>query len=285
MKLTVKTTTGLAQRIVTWMVKHQAVAAVSVLLGATSAAIAIVIVGPSQPGGAELADHSTSMNAASNAPARPLFPVRAALPSPKDYVAVYEPANPGLYVPSRRGSRATGTLPTMAVRYSGWHQGFKTTFVAGTRTAGAVPFVQIEPRDANLAAIARGADDSYLRAYADAVAAYHGAVVIGFGQQMNEHEFSWGYLRTNATVFVQAWRHIIDIFRAQNADNVTWIWTIGKSNTTAPPLRDWWPGAGYVTWVGVEGYYDSPASAFAGTIARVRHITEDPVLLFGDSAL
>ena len=171
----------------------------------------------------------------------------------------------------------------MAVRYSGWHQGFKTTFVAGTRTAGAVPFVQIEPRDANLAAIARGADDSYLRAYADAVAAYHGAVVIGFGQQMNEHEFSWGYLRTSAAVFVQAWRHIVDIFRAQNADNVTWIWTIGKSNATAPPLRDWWPGAGYVTWVGVEGYYDSPASAFAGTIASVRHITEDPVLLFGDS--
>jgi hypothetical protein len=67
---------------------------------------------------------------------------------------------------------------------------------------------------------------------------------------------------------------------------VTWIWTIGKSSATAGPLQDWWPGARYVTWVGVDGSNQLPSRAslpvFAGTITRVRHITRDPVLLFGN---
>jgi mannan endo-1,4-beta-mannosidase len=275
---------GLAQRVVTWAGARRAAAAAIIILGAELAAIVIIVTAQSQPGGASPNHPYLVAGAGANDPARPPDPVRAQLPLPLRYTGVYEPAGGNSYVPLV-GGRAADRPPKILIYYSGWYQGFKTTFAEDARTVGAVPLVQIEPRGVSLAAIARGDYDSYLRSYADAVAGYQGAVIIGFGQEMNERLYSWGYRKTSPAVFVQAWRRIVNVFRSQNADNVTWMWTIGKSSTTARPLRDWWPGARYVTWIGIDGYYElpgpAPASAFAGTIARIRRITGDPVLLFG----
>ena len=45
----------------------------------------------------------------------------------------------------------------------------------------------------------------------------------------------------------------------------------------------WWPGAQYVTWVGIDGYYYRPgetvSSIFGPTVAQVRMFTGQPVLL------
>jgi len=204
---------------------------------------------------------------------------------PPRYTGVYEPIGAGMFVPW--GDGAADTWPRIAITYSGWDLGFKAKFAVDARTVDAIPLIQIEPRGVSLAAIARGAYDSRLRAYADAVASYRGAVIIGFGQEMNEPLYSWGDRKTSPAVFVRAWQRIVDVFRWQHAGNVIWIWTIGKSSATAGPLRDWWPGARYVTWVGIDGYYALPGrarlSAFTGTVTGVRRITRDPVLLFGDS--
>ena len=60
----------------------------------------------------------------------------------------------------------------------------------------------------------------------------------------------------------------------------------GRSTRITPrtgPIGSWWPGAGYVTWVGIDGYYYHPsdtfASVFGKTIGQVRAITDKPVLL------
>lgn len=278
---------SLPERVVTWAGEHQADAAAVVVLVTAVAAGAIIVTAPPQPGSAESVRAYTAAGAATNDLARPAHPGPA--PLPLRYVGVYELAGAGSYVPSGGGGRAAGTGPRIAISYGGWYEGFKTAFADGARTAGAIPLIQIEPSGVSLAAIARGAYDPFLRAYADAVASYQGAVIIGFGQEMNERLYAWGYRRTSPAVFVQAWRHIVDVFRSQHANNVTWIWTIGKSSATAGPLRDWWPGERYVTWVGVDGYYELPGrarlSAFAGTIAGVRRLTRDPVLLFGNDRL
>ncbi len=48
-------------------------------------------------------------------------------------------------------------------------------------------------------------------------------------------------------------------------------------------MQDWWPGAQYVTWVGVDGYYYSPSrklrDGLRPTIDQVRTFTKKPVLL------
>jgi mannan endo-1,4-beta-mannosidase len=49
------------------------------------------------------------------------------------------------------------------------------------------------------------------------------------------------------------------------------------------PVASWWPGAQYVSWVGIDGYYYRPSDTFASifgeTLAQVRAFTSQPVLL------
>jgi mannan endo-1,4-beta-mannosidase len=108
-------------------------------------------------------------------------------------------------------------------------------------------------------------------------------VVIGFGHEMNATWYSWGYGQVPPGTFVAAWRHIVRLFRDQGADNVTWLWTINADLPSTGPIARWWPGGGYVTWVGIDGYYyrpnDSFGSVFGTTITQVRLLTGKPVLL------
>ena len=73
------------------------------------------------------------------------------------------------------------------------------------------------------------------------------------------------------------------MFRDEGADNVTWLWTINQDRPGTGPVAAWWPGARYVTWVGIDGYYIRPSDTFANvfgsTISQVRAFTRKPVLL------
>ena len=83
--------------------------------------------------------------------------------------------------------------------------------------------------------------------------------------------------------FVAAWRHIVTLFQGQGVTNVTWLWTLQADETGTGPIASWWPGAQYVTWVGIDGYYyrrtDTFFSIFGTTIAQVRMFTTKPVLV------
>ena len=81
-------------------------------------------------------------------------------------------------------------------------------------------------------AIAAGKYDGYLSAYAEAVRAYRHPVILSFGHEMNGNWYSWGYTHTSPAVFVAAWRHIVTLFRALGAQNVTWLWTVNIINDT-----------------------------------------------------
>jgi hypothetical protein len=84
---------------------------------------------------------------------------------------------------------------------------------------------------------------------------------------------------------VAAWRHIVTLFRERGARNVTWLWAVNviDAQQEAASPAPWWPGASYVTWVGMDGYYVKPSAAFASlfgpTIAAVRGLTSDPILI------
>jgi beta-mannanase len=145
----------------------------------------------------------------------------------------------------------------------------------------------MDPTTVSVAAIASGRYDGYLSAYAEAVRAYHHPVIISFGHEMNGDWYPWGYKKTSPAVFVAAWRHIVDIFRALGAQNVTWLWTVNviddTQNGKIPSPAQWWPGNSYVTWVGIDGYYLKPswqfAPLFGPTISAVRTLTADPILI------
>jgi mannan endo-1,4-beta-mannosidase len=209
---------------------------------------------------------------------------RASLPAgPATYLGVYEHGTPGSYHLVAGFAAAAGRQPNLVGYYGGWDEQFATSFAETARDHGAATVVQIDPTDASIPGIAGGDYDLYLRSFADSVRDFGHPVVIGFGHEMNAAWYSWGYRHVPAAVFVAAWRHIVAVFRGQGADNVTWLWTINADLPTTGRIASWWPGAAYVTWVGIDGYYYRPsdtfASVFAKTIDQVRSLTGKPVLL------
>jgi mannan endo-1,4-beta-mannosidase len=211
-------------------------------------------------------------------------PVHASLkPSLAAYLGVYEPGAPANYQNVEEFAKAAGRQPNLVGYFSGWAEPFATAFADTVREHGSTPFVQIDPTGASVASIAAGDYDDYLRSYAEAVRSFGKPVVIGFGHEMNAPWYMWGYGHVKPATFVAAWRHLVTLFRQAGADNVTWLWTIQADEQGTGPINDWWPGPQYVTWVGIDGFYYSPADTFTRvfgpTISQVHGLTGRPVLL------
>ena len=217
-------------------------------------------------------------------------PAHASLP-PKlaSYLGTFEPGAPSDYGVVASFARTANRKPNLVGYYSGWTQPFDMASARMLQAHGAIPFVQIDPTATSIKGIASGTYDDYLRSYADSVRNFRHAVVIGFGHEMNASWYPWGYKRVPAATFVGAWRHIVTLFRGEGAQNVTWLWTLQAVEPGTGPIASWWPGAQYVTWVGIDGYYYRPSetffSIFGKTIAEVRALTGLPVLVSGGSVL
>ena len=208
---------------------------------------------------------------------KPVTPARGGL------LGVAEAGETTSYQPVEDFAAAVGRQPDIVLYYSSWKESFQRRLATAARAHGATPFVQIEPENTSLAAIAAGRDDEYLKSYAGQVRAYGHNVLIGFAAEMNADWDPWGYRHTSPAVFVAAWRHVVTVFRQQGADNVTWVWTVNVTEPGTGPVQDWWPGDSYVTWVGIDGYYYRSDytfdNAFLPTIAEVRIFTQRPILL------
>ncbi len=74
------------------------------------------------------------------------------------------------------------TLPGTSA--AGWSRSI-SSFAETLRQHGVIPFVQIDPTDASISAIAAGTYDPYLQQYAESVRDFGHPVVIGFGHEMN----------------------------------------------------------------------------------------------------
>jgi hypothetical protein len=213
----------------------------------------------------------------------PVAHASLAFPKRASYLGVYETGPPQRYQPVAEFAKAAGKQPNLIGYYSGWRQAFERSFAQTVHRHNAVTIVQWDPTGASISGVATGHYDDYLRSFADSVRDFGQPVVIGFGHEMNADWYSWGYGHVPAPTFVAAWRHIVTLFRSQGADNVSWLWTINADRPGTGPVKSWWPGAKYVDWVGIDGYYVRPSdnfsTVFGETIAQVRMFTRKPVLL------
>jgi mannan endo-1,4-beta-mannosidase len=217
-------------------------------------------------------------------------PVVITLPDhPASYLGAYARGVPRSYTPIEAFAAGTGVHPNIALYYSGWREPFQTAFAMRAAAHRAIPLIQIEPGTASLIKIVFGAYDNYLKSFATAVASYGAktkqGVIISFAHEPNGNWYRWGSGHVAPSMWVAAWRHVVNVFRQQGADNVTWLWTVNIIATKqgALPPAPWWPGSSYVTWVGIDGYYYKPswtfASLFGPTIKAVRALTLDPILI------
>ncbi len=211
---------------------------------------------------------------------QPLAPV----PVPASpLVGVYEPGVPGSWAGVAEFAAATGVQPGIVVYYSPWNNPFATSFARTAWDHHAYVLVQLEPKGVTLASVAAGDSDAYLRSYADDVMAFGHPVILSFGHEMNGNWYSWGYGRTSPATFVAAWRHVVRVFRTAGAANVTWLWAVNSTRGASSALRQWWPGASWVNWTGVDGYYfratDTFDAVFGSTIANIRTFSGAPLLI------
>jgi Glycosyl hydrolase family 26 len=207
----------------------------------------------------------------------------AAVAAPLRYLGVYEPGSPHSYANVDKFTQAVGHSPNLVLYYSGWPERFKAKFAETAAAHGATTLVEMDPTKVSLDLIANGGYDPYLVSYARAVAKFRKRVIISFGHEMNGYWYSWAYQHSSPASFVAAWRHIVTVFRKHGATNVTWLWQVNSASAKTGPVHDWWPGASYVNWVGVSGYYFLPKESFSyifkPVVASVRKFTNDPVLV------
>jgi mannan endo-1,4-beta-mannosidase len=201
------------------------------------------------------------------------------------YLGVYEPGAPFSFQPVRAFARTTRTRPGIDLYYSSWGMRFQATFANAAYQAHAITLIQMMPSGpgVSLPAIASGKYDHYLDAFAQAVRSFRHGIIIGFGPEMNGNWYPWGYPNAAPATWVAAWRHVVNIFRANGADNVTWLWTPNQIFRGSGPLTQYWPGKNYVTWVGIDAYFVPQEHQFdqviGPTLAAVRRITSDPVII------
>ncbi|MGI5120205.1 glycoside hydrolase family 26 protein [Marinactinospora thermotolerans] len=100
--------------------------------------------------------------------------------------------------------------------------------------------------------IIEGRFDDSLRSQARGVAELGAPVFITFDHEADANRRY--NKRGTPREFVQAWRHIVDLYRDNGADNAIFVWNVTGWPHNFDRLPGLWPGNDYVDWISWEAY-------------------------------
>jgi beta-mannanase len=105
-------------------------------------------------------------------------------------------------------------------------------------------------------AIAEGKCDEFLESAGKNLSQVNKPFYLLFAWEMNNDQNKWSVISTGSTSadFVQAWRHMHDVFSKAGASHVIWVFTPNIPDVTQTPYSALYPGDNYVDWVGLDGY-------------------------------
>ncbi|HCY76020.1 MAG TPA: hypothetical protein DHV28_08870 [Ignavibacteriales bacterium] len=164
--------------------------------------------------------------------------------------------------------------------FTGWPNNTVPDFPAAKCTQidnnGAVPHItwmpQVPGTPYPLNSILNGSYDSYINGYATQVKNWGKPLFIRLGHEFNGDWYTYGGANNGGGTltgfgdptkadgperFIAAYQRVHDLFEAQNADNVVWVWC---PNNGSSPNEAWnvpeayYPGDSYVDWIGFDGY-------------------------------
>jgi beta-mannanase len=147
------------------------------------------------------------------------------------------------------------------------------------------PMMTVEPyvegKAVTLSAIASGTYDSLIHAEATAAKKLVQPVLVRFAHEMNGTWYPWS---GSPTAYKEAWIHYVNIFRADEANNVKFVWSPNVNNGSYP-FSGYFPGDAYVDYVGLDGYnwggseWKSLKQVFASSYTEVTKLSTKPVLI------
>jgi hypothetical protein len=109
----------------------------------------------------------------------------------------------------------------------------------------------LDPSGACTQDIANGVYDVYITTVANQCKTVGFPIIIRLGHEMNGAWMGWG---TNPTVYKAMWARVVNIFKSVGASNVKFHWCPGYFSNTGYTFRDYYPGDGYVDYVGIDCY-------------------------------
>jgi hypothetical protein len=195
------------------------------------------------------------------------------------YIGVYQPPAPFSLSGLDAYAQISNKAPAILMWYQPWSIGgprdFDPASVVSLYERNIVPMVTWEPWNPGtnasalpdpsnqpayrLANINAGKFDLYIHTFARAVKSVRGPVMIRLMHEMNGNWYPWSGTANGNTPaeFITAWRHVHDIFVAEGATNVTWVWSI--NHESVPPTLEnsyaaYYPGDAYVDWVSISGF-------------------------------
>jgi beta-mannanase len=188
--------------------------------------------------------------------------------------------------------------------YQGWgltdgSQYFEASWMDAVRNHGSIPLVTWEPwlytqgvnqSTYSLSNIINGHLDAYITRWAQDSHSWGYPYFLRFAHEMNGNWYPWSE-QVNGNKpgqYMLAWKHVHDIFKAQGASNVTWVWSPNVEYPGSIALKELYPGDGYVDWVGMDGYnwgtvynhrWQSFSQVFQQTYDDILKITSRPLMV------
>ena len=256
---------------------------------------------PTSAAGATSAANAFAHPAKSAPKVRPVFP-----PPGKKFIGIMNGQGPYNFSPLDSFTRAVGHQPEVYEFSQGWALNqFNRGILDQVAARGMLPMVSWEPWNYHkepkvdaqrgyqpaysLTNIINGKYDKYIRSWAEGVKSLGFTIAIRFAHEMNGYWYPWAiFANGNKThQYVQAWRHVHDIFTQVGATNVIWVWSPNIIWNSFSNLGKLYPGNAYVDWIGLSGYYGTPGmgdyqtfnSIFARTIRELRTFTDKPLVI------
>jgi len=144
---------------------------------------------------------------------------------------------------------------------------FEPAPVELSRKRGAYPLMTMDNWGATLKEVAEGKKDTYLKEWAEKVAAYKYPFFFRWAWEMNGDWYDWGdQAAESPQTYKEAWWHFHDVAEAAGATNLTWVWCpnisypASGSRPASTSLSSLYPGkesegkGKYVDWTCMDGY-------------------------------
>ncbi|MFL5901615.1 MAG: glycoside hydrolase family 26 protein [Solirubrobacterales bacterium] len=165
--------------------------------------------------------------------------------------------------------------------------------ITNLRNRGETPMVTLEPYVsggvASFADIAAGKYDSYFKKEADAIRGLGMTVMVRFAHEMNLLSSDWavGKVGNTAAGYVEAWRHIVTVFRTEGAGNVKWVWA-PNVDYGGRPFNQFYPGEEWVDYTALDGYnwgtssggsFQTFSKIFLSSYTTITQLSSKPVII------
>ena len=114
----------------------------------------------------------------------------------------------------------------------------------------------------SLQKIVAGDFDAELHTWAREAKDFGSPILIEWGTEPNGRWFSWngtwnGGARGGPARYIDAYRHIIDLMRADGADNLQWVWHVNwydEPEAKWNRFENYFPGKNYCDWLALSAY-------------------------------